>query len=137
MTLVEHRYTIEKTERMTRPQAMAFCRENYGLLSGPKVRDYLAERGITVTLPTIRAWADEETARVYRRRHAARLRKVREGERNARAFQRISALRERGLSFAHIAAVLSVDSGTEVDPDSVRYSLAIGRLSPNLARLVT
>lgn len=136
-TLTEHRYTIEKTEPMTRPQAMAFCRQTYGDWSGPEVQRYLAKRGIRVSLPTVRAWADEGTAKVYRERHAARLRRKRAAERGARAFERMCALRDRGLSFADIAAVLSVDSGTEVDADRVRYSLQTGRLTRELQKAMS
>lgn len=114
---------------MTRPEAMRLAREMWGAWSAPQIAHYLGEQGVKVSRRTAWRWAngaeggtsDDNRLRVARAR-------------SARVFKRITALRDRSLSFDDIAAVLSVDQGREITGDQVRYSVKSGRVSSELYR---
>lgn len=115
---------------MTRPEAMKIARAMQGAWSAPEIARYLAEQGVKVSDRTAWRWAndaigtsDDNSLRVARRR-------------NARVFARITALRDRGVSYTAIAAVLSIDFECEVSAEQVRWSVKSAQVNPELHKVL-
>lgn len=107
---------------LTRPQAVAYAREQFGRMPTNEIRRVLAERGIVVTNRTIRFWADDEQSERHRRR--GKLHK-----RQKALLTRMRTLRAAGMTHKGVCVVLRVDYGIDVSDDVVQKVLVSGVLT--------
>lgn len=87
----------------------------------------VVEMGVRPALTTIMRWIDDE----YRERRCLE-QAVR--ARARRLYERMVTLRQAGLSYSAIAAVVVVDEGVSLTGEQVRWALRAGRVSRPLAR---
>lgn len=112
-----------RTSRRHTTATMRLARTMYGdgdSWSPTQIAAYLADRGILVHPNTVRLWVIPSLAeqhRVRRRKPASK----------TSVLGRVCQLREAGLSYTAIAALLRLDLGLEVNADHVRADLAAGR----------
>lgn len=115
------------TARRYPPKVMRYARELWERgRSIEEIRQRVAPyAGATPSWAAVRRWVDDDYAEAIRLKNRLRMRKGTQHCETASEVvaKRVMALRQAGLSFTSIAAVLRLDFGIEVTSEQVRWAV--------------
>lgn len=125
-TLLPPAPATDPRRRRHRPATVEFARRLYAggdAWTPTQIQRLLAQRGVQVSVGTIRGWVVPGEAGRQRARNSASYRRRKHGRPAAASplLDRMLALRAAGCSYSSIAAVMRLDHDLRMTADQVRY----------------